>query len=384
MLAPCGLHAVACSERFGANDCRAIRTCPVSPEGGGGDPGDLASGAGMGGMTGDLMGAAGELASVGGASSPSGASGAGGADDGEAGRFRGCDGTPFRGNDAVLRSCIFRVGCQPWKFPTDTISHCLSENTQLSRTYQRCAMNAASCADVAACDGSHTETVFCVGKPDGIYCNGSEIVYCNAYPYAYDCAKDGGTCKDFGAAIDGSGTRVVCILPGISGCSETTETPRCGGAGEAYSYRCHEQFAYGTKCTRLGDECSDAGLCETATDCDTPAVLCDQNRASVCDGHSKALYDCESVGLRCDTTKSYFADEARHCLAPGCTRQDLEVCHESCTGTTLTVCYGGTPVSVDCQEYGFKKCAEYDYPCSENATGDCVEPSQTVSYAQCE
>lgn len=384
-LVPVGLFAGACSERFGASDCRSIRTCPVPVAGAAGESGDPASGAGIGGMTDDLRdGSAGETVGVGGAAFPLGTAGEGGADESGAGRFRGCDGTPFLGSDAILRSCIFRVGCQPWTFPTDTISRCLSENTQLSRAYQNCSMNAASCADVAACEGSHIETAFCAGKSDGTYCNGSEIAYCNAYPYAHDCAKDGGTCKDFGTEIDSFGTRVACVLPGIASCTETSQTPRCGGADDAYSYRCHDLLAYGTKCTRLGGECNDAGVCETPIDCDSPGVVCEQDSASVCDGHSRAVYDCGSVGLRCDTTKSYIADEAHHCLAPGCTREDLEACHESCAGTTLTVCYGGSPVSVNCRDYGFKKCVEYDYSCSANATGNCVDPSQTVSYAQCE
>ena len=44
------------------------------------------------------------------------------------------------------------------------------------------------------------------------------------------------------------------------------------------------------------------------------------------------------------------------CVAPGCTTE--EPCSESCSGTELTYCYGGVPVTLDCTDYGFKYCLE--------------------------
>jgi hypothetical protein len=106
--------------------------------------------------------------------------------------------------------------------------------------------------------------------------------------------------------------------------------------------------------------------------------------AQVCDGNAKSFFDCGSVGLRCETTGNVPGDDGRHCLAPGCKREDVAACTESCDGSNLTVCYGGSPVTVDCQDYGFKKCSEYEFACADFESGDCTNSADIVSYATCE
>jgi hypothetical protein len=74
-------------------------------------------------------------------------------------------------------------------------------------------------------------------------------------------------------------------------------------------------------------------------------------RIDVCTVAGSAVhYDCPS-GLGCTA-----GEGTAWCLAPGCT--PTTPCEESCSGTELTVCYGSTPVTVDCRDYGLTQCIE--------------------------
>lgn len=390
--------AAGCGEGFVTDDCFARRTCPLaagqaghdsqSGEGGvdssptnhaGGEP--AASG---GSLTGTEAGAS---DGVGGANE-SGASGANAGAGGAAGSslFVGCDGKPFEGNEDVLRSCILRVGCQPWTFPADTISRCLSENTQQARDFQRCSLGATSCADIASCTGQTSKAAFCSGKAAGTYCDGADLVLCGDFPFGRDCSKQSGYCHEFGVDIEGPGMRAACVFPAIMGCDADTLKPVCGGPGNAYTYTCQDHLAYGTKCSAFGQSCSDDETigCVPPHDCFTAAVACSDNIARVCDGTTKAEFDCGSVGLKCATTGKFVDDDAKHCVAPGCTREDLSTCKEHCDGTQLNLCYGGSKVSVDCRDYGFKKCSEYEYTCDWFPSGDCINSADAVKFATCE
>ncbi len=379
-----------CSDEF--EDCKESHTCRVVVgETGQGGEGNAA---GEGGSSATSLGGSGESAGapvlVGGASSAGNAgapseamAGAGGA--AEVSRFIGCDGEPFEGNEAILTSCILRVGCQPWKWPTDSISRCLSDNTQKSYAYQRCSLNATSCDDIAQCEGDRDATEFCAAKADGSYCRDNEVVYCsNLYDYAHDCGRDSGICHEFGSGPDGPGA--VCTLPALGICGNAGSR-QCGGPGDAYVYECQEGTAYGTRCTRYDQECTGSGnasRCQAPRDCVTAGIACAGNVARMCDGNAKSEFDCGSVGLRCETTGSVAGDDGRHCLAPGCKREDAAACTENCSGANLTVCYGGSPVTVDCRDYGFKKCSEYEFTCDDWQSGDCVNSVDVVSFATCE
>jgi hypothetical protein len=315
-----------------------------------------------------------------------GASGAGGA--APEGKFKGCDGTPFQGNEALVRSCILRVGCQIWKYPTDSISRCISQNTQNTYEGTKCTLDAQTCADIAECEGTHIEQTFCAGKADGQYCNGNEVVNCGDYPHARDCTKEGGTCKDFGVELGTSTDTVDCALAAVSTCTATTAVEQCGGAANAYKYQCQGKIAYGTKCSNFAASCQDVGgdvgCYYPVNTCSVEGVSCTNDRATWCDGDSKAIFDCGSVGLGCATEGDYYEDNGRQCAAPGCAPTDVLDCQESCDKTKLTFCYGGAPVSVDCKDYGFTKCAEYTYNCSGFAMNDCLYTTDLISYAECE
>ena len=71
-----------------------------------------------------------------------------------------------------------------------------------------------------------------------------------------------------------------------------------------------------------------------------------------CSGGERFQFDCGSTGLEC-ALESYA-----YCLAPGCSGADVDGCVESCSGSELTFCYGGAPVTIDCEDYGFDGCKE--------------------------
>jgi hypothetical protein len=299
--------------------------------------------------------------------------------------FKGCDGTPFTPNEAVMRSCILRVGCLAWQYPNDSISRCISQNSQNTYEGTKCTLDAQTCADIAECEGLRLENTFCVGKAAGQYCNGNEIVECGGdFPHARDCTKYGGTCHDFGTPINDFGDTVDCALASVTTCAATNETEQCK---DGYLYQCEGTTAYGIKCSNFAAACqvngTDAGCYYPLNTCSTEGVTCTNDRATWCDGSTKAVFDCGSVGLDCSTLGDYSDDNGRQCSAPGCTPDDLLDCEESCDGSTLNFCYGGAKLSVDCKQYGFKSCGEYQYECG-NQMGDCRFDGDTVYFANCE
>jgi hypothetical protein len=147
---------------------------------------------------------------------------------------------------------------------------------------------------------------------------------------------------------------------------------------------------YGTKCSNFAASCQDVGgnvgCYYPLNTCVTEGVTCANDRATWCDGSTKALYDCGAVGLGCSTQGDYYTDGGRQCTAPGCTADDVATCQESCVkGTSkINLCYGGSKLTVDCKDYGFKTCGEYDYDCTSLAMNDCLYSTDTIHYADCE
>ena len=147
---------------------------------------------------------------------------------------------------------------------------------------------------------------------------------------------------DFGVDIDGEGTTVACALPAVTTCAATTTESQCTASG--YSYQCQDTTAYGTKCSNFAASCQDIGsgfgCYYPLSDCSAEGVTCANDRATWCDGASKAIFDCGSVCLVCarqrlldDGTCQCSAPPARGHVAP----------RRVCDGTKLTFCYVGAP-----------------------------------------
>jgi hypothetical protein len=391
--------AGGCQQILGISDYEVDPKLGGNVGGEGGDGGKsgtagksgIAGKVGFGGEPGEggSAGTAVVIGGNGGAPSEAGAGGEGGAVPDA--KFKGCDGTPFTGNEAILRSCLLRVGCLPWLWPNETISRCVSQNAQNVYEGTRCTLDAETCDDITACEGKHVEPTFCgsgASAKEGMYCNGNELVDCDGFvPYARDCTKDGATCKEFSPAVKDTET-AGCVLPlPANTCTATDAVEKCSGT--EYSYQCFGTDAYGSHCTSYAAGCREVageiGCFYPLNACTSEGVTCSNNRATWCDGESKVTFDCGSVGLSCQTSGDYAEDGERECLAPGCAPEDAAACQESCSGTKLTLCYGGAPLTVDCKAYGFKSCEEYDYDCSEGMSiNDCQTEDDIISFAQCE
>jgi hypothetical protein len=329
-----------CADVIGLSDYNVV---PPGAAGGAG------SASGDAGSTGD----AGDTASAGqsGSAGQAGAGNAGEAGGGGTDVVVGCDGvTPFSPNLDVVRSCLLRYSCNPF-YPDDTISNCVTLNTQrtFGGTSLGCTLDANSCTDVIVCEGyGWAFDELCLGE-SGWRCQGNLAVNYDGNTVV-DCTIYGGVCSELA-----DGTTDCKVLDSCT----ASDVDRCGGTNNDTLYNCVDGVGYGFKCSHFGSVCEqrngDEGCYFTSTSCADPGTnSCMANRRRTCstDGLLR-LYDCASVGLSCSD---------QECTAPGCTRQDVLDCVESCQGTQLSFCYGGTPMTVDCNDYGFPQCGEYTHP----------------------
>jgi len=91
-------------------------------------------------------------------------------------------------------------------------------------------------------------------------------------------------------------------------------------------------------------------------------------RVEACfDSLEQANFYCAS-GLGCEEL-----DTNVYCLAPGC--DETSPCSESCNGTELTLCYGSTPITVDCADYGFSECLETTLSDETTPSARCFGPA---------
>ncbi|MET0795423.1 MAG: hypothetical protein ABW061_28145 [Polyangiaceae bacterium] len=276
----------------------------------------------------------------------------------------GCDGvTEFEPNEQVITSCIIRAGCSPNAVPVRTISTCVTYDTQQALPGETCTRNATTCAEYDDCEHNGIAHDDLCGGSKVTRCEGNIAVNCDNYDTDQfsDCDALGGTC----ATYDYFGTIYAdCkldVTPDTTCATETDDTKFfChSSTKEDFRYYCFDGEAYGATCTQLAT-CEDDTTPGNAScyfdlpSCSGSSVTCKNNIANDCSGGSLFKYDCDAMGLTCG-----IANGTEYCLAPGCTTKDVDTkCTESCSddGTKLTFCYGGTPYTVDCANYGFSQC----------------------------
>jgi hypothetical protein len=277
----------------------------------------------------------------GGTSGTSGSGGFGAAED--------CNGDPIEIDEALVQACLLQTGCNPF-VPNTSVSFCISNQRLRTFSLDDCGTGATTCDDFLECSGQgyHTPQSCDTGEP--VYCETETLgVSCSRYAYAIDCAKFGGVCQTYND--DAGDLRVWCRIPELDGCTEPSDTSQCDPNGVAYT--CIGGTAFGNDCPELGSECRDGSCYYVLPGCSTTGATCGTaTRLDRCyvDG-DLARYEC-APGLGCEEDDPANAE----CRAPGCT--DTEPCAESCSGTELTFCYGRVPVTVDCGDYGFRKCLE--------------------------
>jgi len=360
------LAAVGCAQIIGLGDYTV-----ASDNGGAGGAtggkagtGGKSGGAGRGGTT-AAAGEAGEQNLGGQAGAPPNPTGA-----------VGCDGkTAITVNSQVVRSCVLSASCSPF-YAVRSISECVSNNTQDAFAGERCNLRSKTCADYEACMhvGIAGDDLCPASKSGTNYCAGTKAVSCpsdGSFPSWVDCVGQGAT----GCGIQSDGT-ADCTLP-AQDCSNSTSTDYvCSTEAEPkYKYYCADGEAYGIACgdfSYCGYAASNTGdggaggatTVETATcyltaaSCAVAGTQCSDNVAKVCTDGGEYDYDCGSVGLTCAVGGKTDAS-SNYCLAPGCKPADVDGCTESCNGSSLTFCYGGAPVSVNCVDYGFSSCGTF-------------------------
>lgn len=174
--------------------------------------------------------------------------------------------------------------------------------------------------------------------------------------------SEGPTVQDVGSSGDSMSGCVSqaaaatppCVID-ADACTDPPGELHCAGD---VLYECVDGARRGVDCAEVAASCVEdvagEGSCrDTATDCDTPdASTCDGNLLIRCDEEGKQrTIDCSAAGLRCEADGRGAA-----CLAPSCTFEDSAECTESCDGTRLLYCVGGSPTELDCTEFGFAGC----------------------------
>ncbi|MCA9631382.1 MAG: hypothetical protein KC766_27175 [Myxococcales bacterium] len=289
-----------------------------------------------------------------------GGSAAGGA-GGTAGAFTNCDGITQPNLD-VVRSCILRTSCSPF-LQSVTISNCITWNYQSAFLGTSCTLAALDCDDIATCQGYGFAGADCAGQ-SGVRCEDNIAYDCNN-DFFLDCATRGGTCVLYDSDGDSTNDSAGCK---VADCFDPDGTEACDG--NTY-YTCIGGEGIGAACSAVQAECRSQGsqtgcFLKTRDTCTTTGLSCDGNKARLCTGDTLLELDCTSVGLECSDDPA-----GTYCAAAGCTPTQASACEESCNGSVMNLCYGGVNFPVDCQDYGFTRCAMLN------------DPSGGAPYAQC-
>ena len=207
----------------------------------------------------------------------------------------------------------------------------------------QCMAQATSCAAAGACNvfediaasdprcatQPNDSGAFCSDSVTKVDCAGLFVQHCGVGQYT-----PGATCNV------GTDQTPWCSLGGLdAGCPAnasciSTFQDYCGVNG----------LHFRLNCANVGDSCdvTDGGV-QCGEACTTIAITCSGNTAQSCDGVEESPFDCAALGGTCSSK-----DNAIYCARPGdtCTPLDSDV--NVCTGTTLSLCVGGTKSSFDC------------------------------------
>jgi hypothetical protein len=216
-----------------------------------------------------------------------------------------------------------------------------------------CIAQASSCEDAAECIWYEAVNA---GDPR---CKGIDTV-------AGVCADKGRTVNICPAAIqhcngDFWGAGSTCIFDpsqGYAYCARTEGCPaaRCDGdlytsacAGPMQPYQTVNCALIGTTCglDSLGIHgCLANGTVKKCASLD-PVVQCAGNVVEVCTGYQGAEFNCASLGGTCSNAKGVV-----RCALPGdtCTAADPGI--DACSGSVLSLCFAGQPMTFDCSKVG--------------------------------
>ena len=266
----------------------------------------------------------------------------------------------------LVRSCVMRVSCSPY-LPAKTIGGCIGAAEPLSTKRARCAKDAKTCADVAACNGyAPLADAACKDRPQGWSCAGDQAIRCGfGDPYYVDCAHHGGTCRLYAGAAKYS--TWPCRLKATNTCSGEKTTWHCA---DNKTRICLPDGVYGRDCDAV------QGTCHEYVDEGTPRAYCSSYsepctqpsgwKGCVGDtvvrcgsGGVGAVFDCSLIGGTCQYGR---------CRAKDCKVVVLGLagppCREKCLDDNrMQACVfpgshdGGQRLTIDCRDHGLTTCA---------------------------
>jgi hypothetical protein len=213
-----------------------------------------------------------------------------------------------------------------------------------------CAADATSCGGASGCmwyEVLDNADPRCAdgGSPNGNCAeDGGALYFCSSSPAVEHCTNayfPGGF-----SCIKGADNFNYCAAPTCAGdqCSGTM-LEFCGGTNKIYN---------GWDCAAGGFSCgfdSTEGYVDCLTDgtakrCNALSVGCATGVATICDSVYESHYDCNNYGGTCDQTSF------PRCTLPNetCTPFDPDV--DVCSGSSITLCYGGQKTTFDCASVG--------------------------------
>ncbi len=336
--------------------------------GSGGAGGSAGAGkGGSGGAGGSAAGGTGGRSGAGSGGSAAGTSGSGGAGAVTSG-FEDCNGDVLSPDMDAVKACLFQIGCDPL-FATMTVSYCVTYQYLKTFPIYDCGTGVDSCDNFLGCRtwGYYDAPECAEGDPP--FCDGDYAVFCGGAgtAWAKDCAAVGGVCQTY---TDEEGAPSAwCRQPLVEDTCSVSGVAACQGD---IAYSCADGYAFGADCEATGTDCVVSGedaVCRYSLPaCTTPGFTCSTDtRVDACyDVLERATYYC-AEGLGCAEFESSV-----YCFAPGCDADSP--CEESCNGTELTLCYGSTPVTVDCTDYGFRQCIETTLSDETTESARCFDP----------
>lgn len=260
----------------------------------------------------------------------------------------------------LVQACVVGNSCDPL-VPVHTISFCITYDTPSS-----CVKGASTCGEIADCYKRTWEPdSACPANEPGWRCDGDTAVYCGGdRPWSVDCAGLGGTCLLYSSADTDSYWPCHLSLSELAACTGTAGDTSCSGSKR---YTCIGGVSYGVDCAAVGLSCN-AGETPGSAYCGSSSSTCASPKTSVCKNNAVQLcgssgysftYSCTAGGGTCTTDGAIDW----YCPAPGCSPADESSCTESCVdATTMSVCVGGAPYSINCTDYGFAECVTYTDP----------------------
>jgi hypothetical protein len=271
---------------------------------------------------------------------------------------------PTVSSDEITHICAHIVSCGPsWgeQVAPSAMTTCVDSKTndKLQKLgtvnvdeYFQCYLSAGKdCEELMKCDNGGHGVESCDVSTFEKHCEGNMKVTCLEGKIRYDdCSKYEYYFIHPACRVDEAGGNVSCVGEPCSGdsssCSGNTLV-RCEGGSSTKRY-----------CSLFEEICDDlpsggAACMGTGAECEKDR--CEETKAVSCDGGREAVMDC-SVVLGPGYTCHLYEAESKAVCVPGGVECDVHGNADTCDGSFLVFCRGGSIDRVDCGDLGYGRC----------------------------